>query len=84
MIGFAAESEDLLENARVKLNRKKLDMIVANDISAQDAGFGVDTNRVILIQKDGKAESLPLMTKSEVAAMIIDKAIEITAAGRKD
>lgn len=84
VIGFAAESEDLLENARVKLNRKKLDMIVANDISAQDAGFGVDTNRVILIQKDGKAESLPLMTKSEVAAMIIDKAIEITAAGRKD
>ena len=75
VIGFAAETEDLLENARIKLKKKKLNMIVANDISATDAGFGVDTNRVILIKQDGSAESLPLMTKSEVAETII----EITA-----
>ena len=65
VVGFAAESEDLLQNARSKLNKKKLDLIVANDISASDAGFGVDTNRVILIEPNGKAESMPLMTKSE-------------------
>lgn len=75
VIGFAAESEDLLENARIKLKKKNLNMIVANDISATDAGFGVDTNRVILIKQDGSAESLPLMTKREVAETII----EITA-----
>lgn len=71
VIGFAAESEDLLENARMKLKNKKLDMIVANDISASDAGFSVDTNRVILLRKDGSADSLPLMTKREVAERII-------------
>lgn len=77
VIGFAAESEDLLENARLKLNQKKLDMIVANDISAADAGFEVDTNRVILIHKDGSAESMPLMTKAEVAEIIITRAANL-------
>jgi phosphopantothenoylcysteine decarboxylase/phosphopantothenate--cysteine ligase len=75
VIGFAAESQDLLENARIKLKKKKMNMIVANDISTSDAGFGVDTNRVILLKEDGSAESLPLMTKREVAETII----EITA-----
>ncbi|MBA4421354.1 MAG: bifunctional phosphopantothenoylcysteine decarboxylase/phosphopantothenate--cysteine ligase CoaBC [Anaerolinea sp.] len=77
VIGFAAESEDLLENARIKLNQKKLDMIVANDISAADAGFEADTNRVILIHKDGSAESMPLMTKVEVAEIIITRAANL-------
>lgn len=76
VIGFAAESEDLLQNARLKLKKKNLDMIVANDISASDAGFSVDTNRVILLKRDGSAESLPLMTKREVAETIVQKVVE--------
>jgi len=71
VVGFAAESEDLLTNARAKLRRKNLDMIVANDISSTDAGFAVDTNRVMLVQKDDSALSLPLMTKDEVAEEVI-------------
>lgn len=70
-IGFAAESQSLLPNASEKLKSKKLDMIVANDVSASDAGFGVETNRVTLLFAKGKQESLPLMTKVEVAETII-------------
>ncbi|MBI1881267.1 MAG: bifunctional phosphopantothenoylcysteine decarboxylase/phosphopantothenate--cysteine ligase CoaBC [Chloroflexi bacterium] len=71
-IGFAAETEDLLANARDKLTRKKLDLIVANDVSASDAGFAVDTNRVTLVAADGSIEALPLMSKFEVAEAILD------------
>ena len=71
VIGFAAESRDLLENASAKLRSKKLDMIVANDITNPQAGFEVDTNKVTLLLKDGTQESLPLMRKSEVAENII-------------
>lgn len=70
-VGFAAESQSLLSNASEKLKTKKLDMIVANDISASDAGFGVETNRVTLLYAKGKQESLPLMSKIEVAETII-------------
>jgi phosphopantothenoylcysteine decarboxylase/phosphopantothenate--cysteine ligase len=73
VIGFAAESRDLEMNAAAKLKAKKLDLIVANDILAVDAGFGVDTNRVTLIPADGRAEALPLASKSEVAEMIIGR-----------
>lgn len=73
VVGFAAESQHLLENASEKLTSKRLDMVVANDISAVDAGFGVDTNRVSLIFANGNAESLPLMSKDEVAEVIIEK-----------
>ncbi|MDM8530145.1 bifunctional phosphopantothenoylcysteine decarboxylase/phosphopantothenate--cysteine ligase CoaBC [Anaerolineales bacterium HSG25] len=72
-IGFAAESENLLTNAEGKLKRKNLDMIAANNISASDAGFGVDTNRVTLLMADGKKEELPLMSKRSVAEIILDK-----------
>ena len=71
VIGFAAESRNLLKNATAKLKSKKLDMIVANDISAQDSGFGVDTNRVTLLFPDAKEQTLPLMHKDEVAETII-------------
>jgi phosphopantothenoylcysteine decarboxylase/phosphopantothenate--cysteine ligase len=71
VIGFAAESRDLLENASAKLKSKKLDMIAANDISAPDAGFGVDTNRVTLLFPNAKEQPLPLMRKDEVAETII-------------
>ena len=71
VVGFAAESRDLLENAAAKLASKKLDMIAANDITAADAGFGADTNRITLIYADGRKEALPLMSKTEVAEEIV-------------
>jgi phosphopantothenoylcysteine decarboxylase/phosphopantothenate--cysteine ligase len=71
IIGFAAESDDLLKNASAKLHTKKLDMIVANDISGPDAGFGVDINRVTILFPNAKEEKLPLMNKTDVAEAII-------------
>jgi phosphopantothenoylcysteine decarboxylase/phosphopantothenate--cysteine ligase len=73
VVGFAAESRDLLENASAKLKSKGLDFIAANDISAEDAGFAVETNRVTLLFADGRKESLPLMSKTEVAETIIER-----------
>jgi phosphopantothenoylcysteine decarboxylase/phosphopantothenate--cysteine ligase len=72
-VGFAAESRDLLENALEKLKSKRLDLIVANDISAKDAGFGVETNRISLVDKSGKSEALPLMSKAEAADAILER-----------
>jgi phosphopantothenoylcysteine decarboxylase/phosphopantothenate--cysteine ligase len=74
-VGFAAESNNIVANARKKLVSKKLDMIVANDITAADSGFGVDTNKVTIIDKKGKAEKLPLMSKREVADKILDRVV---------
>ena len=71
LVGFAAETDDVLANAREKLARKNCDMIVANDVSRSDAGFGVDTNAVTLITADG-ARELPLMRKREAADGILD------------
>ncbi len=72
-VGFAAESQDLLANAKAKIESKGLDLIVANDITATDAGFSVDTNRVLVIDDKGEQEEWPLMTKYEVAWRILDK-----------
>ncbi|MGD9891574.1 MAG: bifunctional phosphopantothenoylcysteine decarboxylase/phosphopantothenate--cysteine ligase CoaBC [Dehalococcoidia bacterium] len=80
-VGFAAETRDLLAYAREKITRKGLDLIVANDVSATDAGFGVDTNRVTLIDRDGTADEWPLMSKSEVAHRILDRILETLATG---
>lgn len=77
VVGFAAESRDLLENAQAKLASKKLDFIAANDISAGDAGFAVETNRVTLLYADGRREELPLLSKSEVADHILTRVAEI-------
>ena len=71
--GFAAESQSLIENAVNKLQSKKLDLIAANDISAEDAGFAVETNRITLLFADGRKESLALMSKTEVAEIIIER-----------
>jgi phosphopantothenoylcysteine decarboxylase/phosphopantothenate--cysteine ligase len=76
-VGFAAESRDLLDNASAKLASKKLDIIAANDISAPDAGFGVDTNRVTLLFADGRREELPLSGKSEIAEIIVARAASL-------
>ena len=72
VVGFAAETEDLVHNARAKLQAKALDLIVANDVGAPDAGFQVDTNRVTLIAADGETEHLPLLSKAKVAERLID------------
>jgi phosphopantothenoylcysteine decarboxylase/phosphopantothenate--cysteine ligase len=73
VVGFAAESQDLLQNAANKLESKNLDLIVANDISADDAGFAVETNRVTLLFADGRRESLPLMSKTKTAEVILEQ-----------
>jgi phosphopantothenoylcysteine decarboxylase/phosphopantothenate--cysteine ligase len=79
VVGFAAESENLLKNAQEKLERKGLSMIVANDISAPDAGFAVDTNRVSLLLPGGAVEHLPLMTKGEVAEAVLARVVGLLA-----
>jgi phosphopantothenoylcysteine decarboxylase/phosphopantothenate--cysteine ligase len=76
-VGFAAESDNLLENAKEKLKNKKLDLIVANDITTTDSGFGADTNRVVLIDRSGTVERLPLLPKSEVAHKIMDRVVDL-------
>ena len=70
-VGFAAETERLLDEARDKLRRKRLDMIVANDVSRADAGFEVDTNAVTFIPAHGEAQTLPLLSKDEVAERLL-------------
>lgn len=76
-VGFAAETEHLIENAREKLSAKKLDLMVANDITTPDAGFDVDTNRVTLLWKDGRVEELPLLEKTEVASRVMDVVVHL-------
>jgi phosphopantothenoylcysteine decarboxylase/phosphopantothenate--cysteine ligase len=71
VVGFAAETQELLTYARDKMLRKGTDMLVANDISGQDAGFDVETNRVIILRSDGTDETLPLMSKSRVADEVV-------------
>jgi phosphopantothenoylcysteine decarboxylase/phosphopantothenate--cysteine ligase len=73
VVGFAAESRDLVDNAAEKLKSKNLNLIVANDITAHGAGFGADTNRVTLIHENGDRETLPLLSKAEVADAIITR-----------
>ena len=72
-VGFAAETDDLVANAAKKLAAKRLDLICANDVSAADAGFGVDTNRVTILDAKGGVEELPLLSKYEVAQRVLDR-----------
>jgi phosphopantothenoylcysteine decarboxylase / phosphopantothenate---cysteine ligase len=71
-VGFAAESQNLAENAHNKLQAKKLDLIAANDVTAKDAGFEVDTNRIVLFYASGETESLPLLSKTEVGEKLVE------------
>lgn len=73
LVGFAAETNDLLANASAKLERKGLDLLVANDVSAPGAGFEVTTNVVTILHRDGRQEPLPLMHKLEVANQVLDR-----------
>jgi len=81
-VGFAAESSNLVENAKHKLHQKGLDLIVANDITDSDSGFGADNNRVTIIDRADKIDSLPLLPKREVADKILDRVVAFLG-GRK-
>lgn len=77
LIGFAAETEQVEEYAKGKLMKKNADMIVANNVTAEGAGFGTDTNIVTLYKKDGSSEKLPLMSKKDVAEKILEEAAKL-------
>lgn len=77
LVGFAAETNDLIKHAKQKIEKKNLDMIVANDVTAKGAGFNVDTNIVKLIYPSGKIEECQQMTKREVADIILNKVVEM-------
>jgi phosphopantothenoylcysteine decarboxylase/phosphopantothenate--cysteine ligase len=74
-VGFAAETGDLVTYARTKLVAKHLDLLVANDVSRADSGFGSDTNKVLLFHANGEMEDLPLLSKADVAARIWDRIV---------
>ena len=76
VIGFSAETENLIENSIKKLNQKYCDMIIANDVSKKETGFNVDYNKISIIEKNGKVENLPKNTKSYIAAKIAKKIID--------
>lgn len=82
LVGFAMETDNLVENAKGKLAAKNMDMIVANDLSRPDAGFQADTNLVKIIDSKGKIDELPLMDKAQVANRILDKVLKIKSARR--
>jgi DNA / pantothenate metabolism flavoprotein. len=73
LVGFAAETENLIESAKEKINKKNLDLIVANDVSMEGAGFSGDTNIVNIIDKDLNIKEYPLMSKTDVAHTILDE-----------
>jgi phosphopantothenoylcysteine decarboxylase/phosphopantothenate--cysteine ligase len=77
LVGFAAETTDLQNNAAAKLAAKNLDMIVANDVSQEGAGFNVATNIARLLYRDGRIEPLELMTKTRLAELILDRVREL-------
>ncbi len=77
MVGFAAETQDLIENAKKKLESKNLDFIVANDVTQEGAGFAADTNIVTIIHRKGESRAFPKMTKKDVAASIIDSVVDL-------
>ena len=79
LVGFAAETENLVENALSKYKKKNLDFIVANDITKEGAGFATDTNIAKIISMDGEVEDLPLMSKDELAGLVLDKVVGFIA-----
>lgn len=82
LVGFAAETEELLAHAREKLHAKHVDLLVANDVSAPGSGFGSDTNRVVLLTAEGEAEELPLLPKRDVADRILDRILTVSTGRR--
>ena len=82
LVGFAAETDHVAENARKKLASKNADLIVANDVTAEGAGFDHDTNIVTLFARDGRDLALPRMSKSEVAQRILDEVVRLRSSSR--
>ena len=76
-VGFKAESRDVIENAREMLGRKKLQLVVANDVTAAGSGFGTDTNQVTILDASGGAETLPLLPKYDVAQRVLDRVVAL-------
>ena len=76
-VGFAAESSNMEKNAQAKLNEKRLHFIVGNDITAEDSGFGSNTNRVTIMDREGTVERLPVLSKREVADRILDRVVPL-------
>ncbi len=83
LVGFAAETSSLMEHAEAKLREKNLDLIVANDVTQPGAGFGVDTNIVRIIDSRGKIRNLPLLSKDEVANIVLDQVLKIIKKRKK-
>lgn len=73
LVGFAAETDALEDSARAKLNSKNLDLVIANEVGVEDSGFEVETNRAMIIDRDGNIDRLPLMSKRELASKILDE-----------
>lgn len=84
LVGFAAETEKLVENAKLKLDSKNLDFIVANDVKSKDSGFRTDNNKAIIIDKDGSLEDLPDMSKKDLAEVILGKVSSILESSKKE
>ena len=80
LVGFAAETDHVAEHARRKLTDKAVDLIVANDVTAPGAGFDHDTNIVTIFQRDGREQSLPKLTKIQVAHRVLDEILELRRA----
>ncbi len=77
LVGFAAETDDVEAHGRAKLERKGVDLLVVNDVGQHDAGFGVDTNRVVLLHRDGSRAEVPLASKREVAGRLWDEVVAL-------
>ena len=82
LVGFAAETDNLVENAQSKLQRKNLDIIVANDVSAPGVGFAHDTNAVSIVFASGEIQQVPLADKHSIAGTILDSVVKVRSAGR--
>jgi len=83
LVGFAAETEDLIVNAGRKLKEKNLDLIVANDVTKTGAGFGSDTNQVKILRPSGETKDLPIMSKEEASHAILDEIVNLLKQKRK-
>ena len=75
LVGFAAETQELVAHAAEKLHKKNLDMLVANDVTQSGAGFDADTNIVKILSRDGSLEELPLMSKSDLGRVVLDRIV---------
>jgi len=75
LAGFAAETNDLIKNAQAKLEKKKLDLIVANEVHSPESGFGTDTTNAAILDRSGHVDKLPLLSKDELAEKLLDRVV---------